>query len=74
MGSDIAHAFLLTAAAGLAHWRLGSVDLRLAANLLVGSLPGVLLGARLVPVSPVKPLRVAVAVMVIASGVNLLSP
>jgi uncharacterized protein len=45
VGSDIAHAVPLTLAAGLGHWSLGSVDWHVVASLLVGSVPGIILGS-----------------------------
>ncbi len=47
VGTDIAYAVPLTAAAGLAHASVGHVDVNLLTGLLVGSVPGILLGARL---------------------------
>lgn len=47
VGTDIAYAVPLTAAAGLAHASVGHIDISLLAALLVGSVPGILLGARL---------------------------
>ena len=46
VGSDLAHAVLITAIAGLGHARLGSVDYRLLAWLLLGALPGIWIGSR----------------------------
>jgi len=47
VGTDIAYAVPLTAAAGLAHASVGHLDVNLLVCLLVGSVPGILLGARL---------------------------
>jgi uncharacterized protein len=47
VGTDIAYAVPLTAAAGLAHASVGHLDMNLLLGLLVGSVPGILLGARL---------------------------
>lgn len=47
VGTDIAYAVPLTAAAGLAHASIGHLDVNLLIRLLVGSVPGILLGARL---------------------------
>ena len=47
VGTDIAYAVPLTAAAGLAHASVGHLDVNLLIGLLVGSVPGILLGARL---------------------------
>ncbi|MBL8309674.1 MAG: sulfite exporter TauE/SafE family protein [Burkholderiales bacterium] len=47
VGTDIAYAVPLTAAAGVAHASVGHLDVALLIALLVGSVPGILLGARL---------------------------
>src|SRR5580698_9370694 len=45
VGSDIAHAVPLTLLAGLGHWYLGSTNFPLLASLLVGSIPGIIIGS-----------------------------
>lgn len=45
VGSDIAHAVPLTLVAGIGHWLLGSVDWALMGVLLLGSLPGIIVGS-----------------------------
>jgi uncharacterized membrane protein YfcA len=72
VGTDIAHALLLVTAAAIAHWSLGTVNVRLALNLLVGSLPGVLLGSRLAYHAPGRPLRWGLAVLIFAGGIKML--
>ena len=47
IGTDIAHAVPLTLISGIGHASIGTVDLELLIVLLVGSIPGVWLGARL---------------------------
>lgn len=47
VGTDIAYAVPLTAAAGLAHASVGHIDIALLTGLLIGSVPGILLGARI---------------------------
>src|SRR5437899_7627931 len=44
VGSDIAHAVPLTLVAGLGHYALGAVDWYLMGVLLIGSLPGIVIG------------------------------
>lgn len=46
VGTDLSHAVFLTALAGIGHWHLGAVDLSLLAPLLMGSIPGLYVGAR----------------------------
>ncbi len=45
VGSDIAHAVPLTLAAGIGHWLLGSINVDVLASLLLGSVPGILIGS-----------------------------
>lgn len=45
IGSDIAHAVPLTFVSGVGHWFMGSVNLPLLGALLIGSIPGVMLGS-----------------------------
>jgi uncharacterized membrane protein YfcA len=52
VGSDIAHAVPLTLIGGFGHLGLGHVDLGLLLALLCGSIPGILLGARLAGAAP----------------------
>ncbi|MEG6508592.1 sulfite exporter TauE/SafE family protein [Methyloligella sp. 2.7D] len=52
VGTDITHAIPLTLVGGLGHLGLGHVDLMLIAALLVGSIPGMLLGTRLCGLAP----------------------
>jgi len=61
IGSDIAHAVPLTLLAGLGHWMMGSVDLRLLVSLLFGSIPGIILGSLLASRTPDGILRPVLA-------------
>ena len=71
VGTDIFHAAVLLWAAGIAHWIGGNVDFVLAGNILIGSVPGVLLGGMLAVRAPQRFLRTALAVVLIASGTTL---
>ena len=72
VGTDIAHATVLSLVVGLAHMTQGNVDFGLAGTLLLGSIPGVLLGSRVAPWVPGKPLKAILAGMLIFVGVRLL--
>ena len=63
VGSDIAHAVPLTLVGGLGHLGLGNVDIGILLVLLIGSIPGILLGARLAGLAPEWLLRPILAVM-----------
>jgi uncharacterized protein len=72
VGTDIAHATVLSLVTGLAHAAGGNVDFGLAATLLLGSIPGVLVGSLLAPRIPGKPLRLILASMLIFVGSRML--
>lgn len=72
VGSDIAHAVPLTLAAGIGHWWLGSTDWFLLASLLVGSLPGILIGSYFCSRVPDEALRMILAVTLSIVAVRLL--
>jgi uncharacterized membrane protein YfcA len=69
VGTDVFHAAILLWAAGLAHWVGGNVDLVLAGNILLGSVPGVLVGAALSDRAPQGFIRTALGVVLIGSGI-----
>ena len=72
VGTDIAHATVLSLVVGIAHMTQGNVDFGLAGTLLLGSIPGVLIGSRIAPWLPGKPLKAILAGMLIFVGVRLL--
>lgn len=72
VGTDIAHAFLLVTSAGILHAGIGNVNYLLVLNLLIGSIPGVVLGSTLSSKLPTKPLRAILALMILISGLKLI--
>ncbi|HKH09909.1 MAG TPA: sulfite exporter TauE/SafE family protein [Rubrobacter sp.] len=72
VGTDIVHATVLSFVVGLAHMSQGNVDFGLAGSLLLGGIPGVLVGSRIAPWIPGKPLKTVLAVMLIFVGLRLL--
>jgi uncharacterized membrane protein YfcA len=69
VGSDIAHAVPLTLVAGIGHWALGSVDWPLMGVLLIGSLPGIVIGSYCAVRVPERVLRlVLAATLVLVAG------
>jgi uncharacterized protein len=72
VGTDIAHAMVLSLVTGFAHILHGNVDFALAGMLLLGSIPGVLIGSRMAPRLPGRPLTIILAVMLIFVGARLL--
>jgi uncharacterized protein len=72
VGTDIFHAAALLWVAGIAHLIHGNVDLGAMAWLLLGSIPGILIGSQMTVKLPERSLRVALATVLLASGVRLL--
>src|SRR5438105_4157658 len=69
VGSDIAHAVPLTLVAGIGHWALGSVDWALMGVLLLGSLPGIVIGSYCAVRVPETVLRLLLAtVLILVAG------
>ncbi len=69
VGTDVFHAAVLLWAAGIAHWVGGNVDFVLAGTILLGSVPGVVIGAALSDRAPQGLLRTALGVVLIGSGI-----
>jgi uncharacterized membrane protein YfcA len=69
VGTDIVHAAVLLSAAAIAHWVGGNIDFGLAANILVGSIPGVIVGAALSDRAPQGLIRTALGLVLIGSGI-----
>ena len=72
VGTDIAHAVPLTLLAGLGHWWLGTVDVPLLLNLLIGSLPGIVLGSYYTSRVPERGLRSLLAAVLVLVGGKLI--
>ena len=72
VGTDIVHAVVLTGVTGLMHWRVGNVDFHLVGSLLIGSIPGGLLGSHLSTRVPVLWLRRILCTVLLATGARML--
>ncbi len=72
VGSDIAHAVPLTLIAGIGHWYLGEVNFALLAALLLGSLPGIVVGSVLAARVPEAVLRPVLAGTLLFVGSRLI--
>ncbi len=68
VGTDIFHAAILLYVAGAAHWAAGNVDFSILGWLLLGSIPGVLIGGRLTLSIPEHVLRLMLAARARARG------
>ena len=73
VATDVFHAAILLWAAAAAHVVAGNVDWSLMVNILLGSIPGVWIGSHLVTRVQVTTLRTALAIVLVGSGLGLLS-
>ena len=71
VGTDIAHAVPLTLVAGFGHWWLGLTDIGILGLLLVGSLPGIMLGSYIAPRISDRALRYLLAATLLLVGGRL---
>jgi len=72
VGTDVFHAAMLVSAAGIAQFAAGNVNVGMTAALLLGAVPGVLLGSRLAIGFPDTYLRVGLAAVLLISGSQLI--
>jgi uncharacterized protein len=68
VGSDVAFAAIIVPIAAAGHWALGSINWAMTLSLLVGSIPGVIIGSRLCGVLPDKIVRPATAFVMAFTG------
>jgi uncharacterized membrane protein YfcA len=71
VGTDLVQAVPLVTAAALGHLFFGDLQFPLAGAILLGSVPGVLLGARLSSRAPADIVRAALVVVLVASALKL---
>ncbi len=72
VGTDILHAAALLYVAGFGHFLAGNVDMGVVGWLLIGSIPGVVVGSQLTMRFPDRPLRFILAGVLGLSGLKLL--
>lgn len=73
VGSDLAHAVPLTLLAGIGHWALGTVSFPLLLPLLLGSIPGIVLGSMTSRYAPEPLVRMGLATVLASSGYMILT-
>jgi uncharacterized membrane protein YfcA len=73
VGTDIAHAVPLTLVAAVGHASLGHVDWPLLGWLLIGSLPGIWLGARLAHAIPERLVRTLLCGALVTAGLKVMN-
>jgi uncharacterized protein len=72
VGTDIVHAIPLTMVAGTGYMLMGNVNFQLLGNLLMGSIPGIIVGSMLVSYTRESILRMCIAALLVVVGVRLL--
>lgn len=72
VGTDIVHAVPLTLVAGIGHLWLGNVDFGLLGGLLVGSIPGIVIGSFLSTRFAGTIVRPALAIVLVLAGLKML--
>jgi uncharacterized protein len=72
VGTDIVHAVILTGVTGTLHFHLGNVDPTLVISLLIGSIPGGLLGSHLATRVPMLWLRRILCTLLLITGARML--
>jgi uncharacterized membrane protein YfcA len=71
VGTDILHAAALLYVAGFGHFVAGNVDMHIVGWLLLGSIPGVLIGSQWMVRLPETTIRASLAVVLLLSGLKL---
>ncbi len=72
VGTDIAHAVPLTLVAGIGHATLGHVEWALLGALLIGSIPGIWIGAQLTKKMPDSLVRALLCVSLVTAGLKVI--
>jgi len=73
VGTDIAHAVPLTLVAGIGHASRGHVDWQLLGSLLIGSLPGIWVGAQLTKAFPERLVRTLLCISLVTAGLKVMA-
>jgi len=71
VGTDLLFGLVLAVIGGAFHWSFGSISRPILAQLLLGGIPGVVLGCLLAQKVPANKLKMAVAMLAIFAGLQL---
>jgi uncharacterized membrane protein YfcA len=71
VGTDLIFGLVLAAIGGVFHWKFGAINSPVLLQLLAGGVPGVVLGCALARHLPARKLKLAVAMIAILAGVQL---
>ncbi|QQE77119.1 sulfite exporter TauE/SafE family protein [Alicyclobacillus sp. SO9] len=73
VGTDLVQSVLMTGIAAIAHWAVGAVNPITLLYLLIGSIPGIMIGSRLTLRVPAAVIRIMLLALLGWSSVNMLS-
>jgi uncharacterized protein len=71
VGTDLLFGLVLATVGAAVHWTFGSISTSLLVQLLLGGIPGVILGCLLARIVPARRLKVVVASIAICAGLQL---
>jgi uncharacterized protein len=71
VGTDLLFGLVLAVIGGAIHWTFGSISTHVLLQLLLGGVPGVIIGCVLAPKVPAQKLKAAVALIAICAGLQL---
>jgi uncharacterized protein len=71
VGTDLLFGLVLAIVGSVVHWTFGSISTTLLLQLLIGGVPGVILGCLLAPKVPARRLKAVVAGIAICAGLQL---
>ncbi|MDH6268774.1 putative membrane protein YfcA [Rhizobium sp. SG_E_25_P2] len=71
VGSDIVHAVPLTLVGGIGYWMIGEIDWMMLISLLIGSIPGIIIGSHIAPRMPDRLIRPFLAATLALVGLKL---
>lgn len=71
VGTDILFGLVLAVIGGAIHWTFGSISAPVLWQLLLGGIPGVIIGCMLAPKLPAGKLKTAVALIALCAGLQL---
>ena len=71
VGTDLVFGLVLAALGYAVHWTLGSISIHVLPELLLGGVPGVILGCALARVVPARRLKMVVAGIAVCAGLQL---
>jgi len=72
VGTNLFVGAVILGVAALTHLQIGNTDIWLVFNLLLGSIPGIIIGSHYAVKAPVKPLRIIISFVILLSGLKLI--